>query len=318
METRKLILALLIIAIFPTLYGQTESQRKYLVADYEGIKAFIQSSQSTASLSTHFHSDDTYYDLYLDSPDFLLLKNRMSLRFRKRVPGNKKKKPTYAFQLKSEMDSLNSVRMEVEETELDFYMLKSGDQWIAMSVLLDSVFKYIEESPDEPINPKTSAAFALIQDWVEFKAGGAIAPFQKLLFLGFSLEEVQSLRPTASGKTQRMRSHIYSNAEQTALLDLAQNRIKENKLPKFFKKKGEYNWLLESSLDRAVFIPLYTSKVPVARISEYEVENKYYQAETGEKISSIYAGELSGIYQLSTKLDSKYRQAIQAFGEHPK
>lgn len=318
METRKLILALVLLSIFPLAFAQTENQQKFRVDDYEGLELFIRNSQSTASLSTHFHSDDTYYDLYLDSPDFFLLKNGMSLRFRKRVPGNTKKAPTYAFQLKSEMDSLTSIRMEVEETELDFYMLKSGEKWIALSELLDSIFFYIEQTPEQPLTPKTTAAFDLLHRWIKFKAGGAIAPFQKLLFLGFSLEEIQSLRPVTSGKTRRMRSHIYSTSNQSEMLDIAQNRIKANKLPKFFKKKAENTWLLESSLDRAIFYPMYPGKIRQAQIFEYELENKYYLEEEGERLRRIYAAELSNRFSLTAKLDSKYRQAIDAFGKLPK
>ncbi|MDW3649849.1 MAG: hypothetical protein R8P61_22445 [Bacteroidia bacterium] len=318
METRTLIFTILFLSIFSLAFSQTENQRKYLPGDYVGISGFIQSSQATESFSTHFHSDDMYYDLYLDSPDYFLLKNRMSLRFRKRVPGDKKKAPSYAFQLKSEMDSLNSVRMEVEETELDFYMLKSEGKWIAMSVLLDSIFYYIDQNPEQPINARTSAAFELITNWIAFKAGGAIAPFQKLLFLGFSLEEIQCLQPVTSGKTRRMRSHVYSTATQTNMLEVQKNRIKANKLPKFFKKKPDHNWLLESSLDMAVFFPLYPSKIKEARLSEYEVENKYHLPEVGEKLMAVYAKELSDRFSLVAKLDSKYRQVILAFGQLPK
>ena len=299
-------------------FSQTENQRKYLVKDYEGIKAFIQSSQATENLSTHFHSDATYYDLYLDTPDFLLLKNRMSLRLRKRITAKKKRGITYTFQLKTEMDSLNGVRMEVEETELDFYLLKAGEEWISMSVLLDSIFYQIDQHPEAPLNPQTQEAFELITSWIQFKAGGAIAPFQKLLFLGFSIEEIQSLRPMSSGRTRRLRSHIYSSAEQSERLGIKQNRVKRNKLSKFFKERPENNWLLESSLDQSTFVPLFATDIKKANITEYEVENKYYLDEVGKEIMDTYEKDLSARFGIFPKLDSKYRQLIHLFKVAPK
>ncbi|MEM6800625.1 MAG: CYTH domain-containing protein [Bacteroidota bacterium] len=318
MGIRKSGILVLFTIAFTAAFSQTENQRKYLVEDYKGVKAFIQSSQSTENLSTYFHSDATYYDLYLDTPDFLLLKNRMSLRLRKRIISKKKRGITYAFQLKTEMDSLNGLRMEIEETELDFYLLKSGDEWIPMSVLLDSIFYQIDQHPEAPLNPQTKEAFELITFWIQFKAGGAIAPFQKLLYLGFSLEEIQRLRPMSSGRTRRLRSHIYSSVEQTERLGIRQNRVKRNKISKFFKEKPENNWLQESSLDQSTFVPLFSTEIKEVSITEYEVENKYYLEELGKELMDIYEKELSTRFNMSPKLDSKYRQLIQLFEVMPK
>ena len=111
-------------------FAQTEEQRKYVFDHLDEIENFIRSSDSTEKLSTFHHSKYEQYDIYLDSPDFLLLKNKMSLRFRKQISETRKRPVTYTFQLKSEMEHLNSARMEVEETELDFYLVKSPDGWI--------------------------------------------------------------------------------------------------------------------------------------------------------------------------------------------
>lgn len=291
-------------------YSQTENQRKYAINDAEEIQDFILSSGKTQKLSTHFHSKDSYYDLYIDTPDFLLKKERLSLRFRKRISG---KKITYGFQLKSEMDSLNSVRMEVEETELDFYQVKSKGTWISLTEVLDTVFKHVEKRPNQKPSENVAHAFELIDNWIQFKAGGAIAPFQKLLYLKVSLQEIQSLAPVTVGKTVRKRSHIYATSAQSEMLELKKNRVKADKIPTFFKKNKDHNWLLESSLDQAIFYPLYPSKYTQAQILEYEVENKYYLEDVGVNVLNVYEQQLRNKFGAESKLDSKYQQALQQF-----
>ena len=296
-------------------FSQTEEQRKYVFENNHEIENFILSSGTTEALSTHFHSEYTYYDIYLDTPDFLLLRTKLSLRFRKRITDDKKRPITYGFQLKSEMDSLNSVRMEIEETELDFYMVKSDTGWVPLPTLLDSLFEHYDKHPDQPESENIVKTIQLIESWIQFKAEGAIAPFQRLRHLGFVIREIQSLRPVTCGKTIRRRSHIYASAEQSEQLNLERNRKKTGDLPKFFKKNPGHNWLLESSLDLAVFYPLYTSKEHVARISEYEVENKFFQPEIGRQVLEIYEAELIAKFRAIPKMDSKYKQAMDLFGE---
>lgn len=310
------ILFIWFLATFSFAFAQTEEQRKYAVDNQAEIEQFILNSGSTEQLLTHFHAKDTYYDMYLDTPEFLLRKQGFSLRFRKRVTKAKKRPITYAFQLKSEMDSLNSLRMEVDETELDFYQVKSGSDWIPLPDLMDRLFAHFEHHPEQPLDESETQAIHLINSWIQFKAAGAIAPFQKLTFLGIETETIQLLQPVTCGITTRMRSHIYASRDQSRQLGLELNKVKRDKFPKFFAADttgADNNWLLESSLDVANFYPLFPTEHPIAKIYEYEVENKYHQPEVGRKVLEIYEKELLKRFQAVPKLDSKYRQSLQQF-----
>ena len=76
------------------------------------------------------------------------------------------------------MDSLNSVRMEVEETELDFYLVKSGEEWISMTVLLDTIFHRFETYPEHPMNEEVEEAIRLINTWIHFKRKEPLPPYR--------------------------------------------------------------------------------------------------------------------------------------------
>src|SRR5690606_37614925 len=99
---------------------------------------FIQKSGEIDGFSTNNHSDLSYFDLYFDTPDFDLAEKGYSLRMRKREDGEGGF--AYVFQLKSEMETADGVRMEVEETELDFYLLFHNSIKANLATFLDSIF----------------------------------------------------------------------------------------------------------------------------------------------------------------------------------
>ena len=173
---------------------QTEEQRKYAVENFQEFKSFILAPESNEPLLTHFHSKDVYLDLYLDTPEQLLLKNNFSLRFRKRILDATNTNNSYSFQLKNEMDSIHSIRMEVEEKELYFYFAKSDTGWIPLTDLLDTIF-YNYENYGANSSNSLHRAITILKSWITFKVNGAIAPFQKLLFLDFKTDEIKTLRP---------------------------------------------------------------------------------------------------------------------------
>lgn len=294
-------------------FCQTEEQRKYSLENFEEFKSFILAPKKDKPLLTHFHSKDVYLDLYLDTPDNLLYKNNLSLRFRKRIFDSTIVDNSYSFQLKSEMDSINSVRMEVDEKELYFYLVKSDTGWVPLTTLLDSIFYHIENGSESPSSKSVQNAFSLIESWIKLKTGGAIAPFQKLLELGFKTNEIKSLRPELLGKSIRYRSHIYTNQNNDLAID--RNKVKRDKLPVYFSENNALNWLLESSLDSSIFYKNIDDKMMKINIREYEVENKYYQSEKGSMILSNYEDYLLTNFSLNLKMDSKYKQAIIIFNK---
>jgi hypothetical protein len=296
----------------------TEEQRKYGVPDPAAFSAFITASGTAGGFSTFHHSEYTYMDIYLDTPDERLFQHGLSLRFRKRFLNDTL--VTYGLQLKSEMAADTAVRMEVEEPELDFYQVKTTDGWQPLTKILDVYFDALAQGPVDFHSPEIAEASVVLQEWIRFKAGGVVTPFQRLLHLqleGLDLKGVQSLRPVIGGVEKRLRSHIYSDPATTtaALKTVSPNILPESLRPKFFLEHPDYNWLLESSLDSAVFYPLFDSKIPSVVIFEYETENKYVVPETGTQLLSQLEAELKGMFGLKPQRSSKYRRSMEEFGE---
>ncbi|MES2556111.1 MAG: hypothetical protein V4604_08170 [Bacteroidota bacterium] len=312
------LVAFLFATFTSTLAQGTEEQRKYGIPDPAIFSAFITASGTAGGFSTFHHSEYTYMDIYLDTPDELLFQHGLSLRFRKRFLNDTL--VTYGLQLKSEMASDTAVRMEVEEPELDFYQVKTPDGWQPLTEVLDVYFDALAQGPVDYQSPEIAKASALLQEWIRFKAGGVVTPFQRLLHLklaGLDLKGVQSLKPVICGVEKRQRSHIYSDpANATAgWKPVPANVLPESLRPKFFTEHPDYNWLLESSLDSAVFYPLFASKTPFVAIFEYETENKYCVPATGTQLLSQLEVELRNRFGLQPQSSSKYRRSIEGFRE---
>ena len=312
-------LAVVLSAFFASAMAQgTEEQRKYAVPDPAAFSAFITASGTAGGFSTFYHSEYTYMDIYLDTPDELLFQHGLSLRFRKRFLNDTL--VTYGLQLKSEMASDTAVRMEVEEPELDFYQVKTTNGWQPLTEVLDVYFDALAQGPVDFRSPKIMEASAILQEWISFKAGGVITPFQRLLHLqlgGLDLKGVQSLRPVICGVEKRLRSHIYDDPLNAKAVQkpVAANVIPESLRPQFFVEHPDYNWLLESSLDSAVFYPLFDSKTPSVTIFEYETENKYVVPATGTQLLSQLEVELKEMFGLERQSSSKYRRSMMGFRE---
>lgn len=118
---------------------------------------------------------DTYEDIYLDTTSFDLYKKGYSLRFRKRTLVNNE--ISYRLQLKSEMTEISSIRMEVDEPELDFYKIKSNNTWIPLTTNLDQLFKHLDEKNNHTPSRETQTAIDLLNEWVRFKSTAPITPF---------------------------------------------------------------------------------------------------------------------------------------------
>jgi hypothetical protein len=307
MATRHIILSVFILFVFMG-FSQTEEQRKYEPKKLQELKSFVINSKRTDSLSTYFHSKDVYSDIYLDSPDFILLRSGFSLRFRKRISTDTPEITSYSFQLKSEMDSSNAIRMEVEESELFFYKVKTNEHWVSLSSVLDSFFYCLENNHDSNVAAK------ILTSWVSFKAGSAIAPFQKLLFLKIcDLNQIRSLRPVTYGKSTRCRSHIYIDNQNVLLPSSLPNRVKADKLPFYFINNTNLIWVLESSLDYSTFYPLIPSQTPMIELVEYEVESKHSDIQFSTSTLNMYERALIHLFEVVPTKNSKYKQAMLSF-----
>ena len=252
-------------------------------------------------------------DIYLDTPDRLLFRNGLSLRFRKRFLSDTV--VTYGLQLKSEMTSDTAMRMEIEESELEFYKVKTSDRWQPLTEVLDVYFDALAKGPADFRSAEISDASALLQEWIRFKADGIVTPFRRLLNLridGLDLAAIRSLKPVICGVEKRSRSHIYYDPATVSpqLKSITANRMEASLLPEFFRQHPDFNWLLESSLDSAVFYPLFESKKSSVTIFEYETENKYCVPATGTQLLSQFESELRKTFDLQSRSASKYRTSM--------
>lgn len=294
----------------------TEEQRKYVIKDEKALLNFINSSGQLEGLSLYNHSQFTYFDLYLDTPDFDLYKNKLSLRFRKRIFCDSL--VTYGLQLKSEMETASSVRMEIEEAQLDFYRVKTDQGWIELSKILDIIFSQIQNNKIDISSKEMHNALSSIQKWIQLNAESTISPFQKIAFLklnGLEREKIATIRPVLFGSEKRIRSHIYIDPAKTIieLRNTPMNSIALSAVPDFFKKNNTFNWILETSVDSAVFYSLFKTIKTQVEIFEFEVENKYFLPEKGTEIMNLFEKNLKSNFQMENLMDSKYRQSIKKF-----
>jgi hypothetical protein len=270
-------------------------------------------------LSTSYNAQYIYYDIYLDTPDFTLFKNQYSLRFRKRNFGAAG--VTYSLQLKSEMDTGSSVRMEVDEPDLNLYKIKTAKGWITLTSALDVFFHQIETKSVDPQSAEIRNASANIQTWIAFKVGGTVAPFQKLLHLnlpGLDSVKMKTLSPVLFGSETRKRSDVYIDTANTtaALKKTEMNHVVYSDKSSFLQHHPGYNWIMETSLDSAIFYPLVSTSVKRAVVYEFEVENKYFIPETGSKIMDLFEAGLKKYFLCINEKDSKYCRSLKKFQGH--
>ena len=300
--------------LFPTLqsFGQdVETQKKFAFPQSACIQDFVTNTENLSEFRSYYHSLNLYYDLYIDNENKDLYKMGYSLRFRKRIMNDSIE--SYTFQLKDEMGLEKEIRMEVEETELDFYRLKDEGKWIPLPVVLDTIFNLYSDLSSKSDSNLFSHNLKLIEKWIKIKANGSIAPFQRLRYidsLTFDQNKVESFKPILIGSSFRKRGHIYVDSVYTAKEKLPFNRKDKTKTPVFFKLNTNYNWLFESSIDNATFIYLKNNKS--VEIKEYEVENKFIDAQVGRDLLKKYEKIMVNRLGLHIKYDSKYKQSMQA------
>jgi hypothetical protein len=208
------------------------------------------------------------------------------------------------------------IRIEVEETELDFYRVLEENKWVPISEILDRIFSKFDETNSLQDTVFYEYNFKLLENWITQKAGAPIVPFQKLKSLNpslFSTKMISSFKAVLIGKSERIRGHVYSDVKtnQNLLKNLPKNKLSLNEVPTFFIKNPAFNYLLESSIDNSHFC-----YVPIPNlgfiITEYEVENKYFDKLKGNEIMNLYENGLTSTLNLKIELASKYKQSIQS------
>jgi len=314
MAIKRLVHIILVLCSFNA-FAQTEIQHKYDVKKASEFSKFLRNSENIDKFKTQFHSELTYYDLYFDTPDFLLFNNNLSLRMRKKEDGEGGF--AYVFQLKSEMTFAQKARMEVEERELDFYQLKLNDETTNLAALLDGMFTAFENNNQKENYLAYEKFTSTISSWIVLKTQAPITPFQKLHFLNpdvFSFHAISTIKPQMIGKSIRKRSHIYLSATDAkkANASSTQNDLEKDR-PQFFIDNPDKVWILESSLDSAIFYPLFETDHSQSEIIEYEVENKISNTDIGAKLIEEYEDQLNSKFGLKSTIDSKYARSKNHF-----
>jgi len=310
MGIRKIFLVLLLLPLFQSFGQGVETQRKFAFPQSVTIQDFVTNTENLSEFKSHYHSLNLYYDLYLDNENKDLYNMGYSLRFRKRIINDSI--VSYTFQLKDEISFEKDIRMEVEEKELDFYRVKDEGEWIRLPDVLDKIFNLYSTLSSKPDSNLFFHQLKLIEKWIKIKANGSIAPFQRLRYidsLTFDQNKIKSLKPILIGTSFRKRGHIYVDSVYTTAEKLPFNRKNRNKTPDFFKLNTNYNWLFESSIDNSTFIYLKNNKS--VKIKEYEVENKFINAQKGLDLLKKYEEIMVKRLGLHIKYDSKYHQSIQ-------
>lgn len=288
-----------------------ENQKKYIINSADKLAtSFAKKGGELGIFKAYKHSEYTYIDLYLDTKDFKLYKNKLSLRFRKRDFGNGTY--SYGMQLKSEMTKESSARMEIEEKDLKIYKIFIDGKFYPLTQTLDVLFSVAQTNGVYNIDT-VNTALKNLDKWIQFKATAAIAPFIKLR-RDYDHIDIKQLKVAIIGQSKRMRSHIYSiknDLEAPALKMIALNQVSKNKSPLFFKNKPRYNWLIETSFDQATFYPMFESVHKSNSITEYEVENKYFNETTGSIIMDMFQKELFKSFDVKSGMDSKFKVSIK-------
>ena len=287
-----------------------EEQRKYWLKNAELFEVSLEKKPTIGGISLLHHGDDLYYDLYLDSPDYLLKRNGYSLRFRKRI--SNENGTSYSFQLKNEMVDVNGVRMEVEESDLSFYKFLQDTSIVHLTDLLDPLFDFVDTKIPTIQFQKCLEG---LQKWLIFKSNAPLLPFQQLKSLNASLYSdatICSFTPVLVGKSKRSRFHGVIDPEQNDSLYKAtiRNKIAFKELPIKLQENNTLNWIFEASLDKSQFVPL-DQNFRTIELLEFEVENKFFISERGAKLIDNFQKEAEIKYNLTPITKSKYAQAIE-------
>lgn len=298
--------------------AQTEEQRKYVFPSLnQRTLQTVNGGAVLNGLTIKKHSVYEYYDLYLDTQDFDLLKMNLSLRIRKRDYGNGTIE--YGMQLKSEMLKAGDIRMEIDETELDYMQVYYRGHVIKLQNVLAAIYENFQaklasgDGVDLSQDQDMQENLNILKTWLAFKANSAVAPLQKLRQLKLSLEKRRTLRPVIIGRSVRTRSHVYIDRKNTTddLVHFAASTRSELETPAGVKGEDKI-WTMEASFDRAQFYRLDLAGSHL--INEFEVENKYLPHENSRELLTRFEDGLISELSAEVNLESKYLQTMKALG----
>lgn len=284
----------------------TEEQRKYkLSGDFELLQKTLKMGNFDPVQLKH-HSEDLYYDIYLDSPDFLLKELGYSLRFRRKHTNDSL--ITYSFQLKSEMQKEGEIRLEIEEKELEIYQVMIDSVWVGLKTVLDPIFDFTIASVGTVVPEKE---ITILQEWIRFKSNAPLLPFQALKALEpktCTPAKVSEFTPVLVGISNRNRFHgVYMTKTSHPAIEM--NKIATSTKPEMIRNDPSLNWILEASLDQSKFRSIIHPE-RYAEFLEFEVENKYYDPEKGRKLLDVFETEATNKIGLTPSKESKYLQAL--------
>lgn len=307
-----LLLAFLLFSICSGVSQGLEQQRKYWIPTNISNTKVVHEINGLNGFSSYHHSDLTYFDLYMDTPELKLFELGYSLRFRKRLYNDSIS--TYSLQLKSEITSATDIRMEIDEPQLYFYRVKTDEEWVSIESVLDTLFSQYHSFKPPYKDSVIHNQLILIKKWVALKIEGAIAPFQELKHLNaeaFKAIQLSGLAPILCGRSIRSRGHIYIDeaTKDSFLLNIPVNKIKLDKKPNFFIQNPKKNWILEFSVDSSEFYPIRYQSDAV-RFREFEIENKYMNTLKGTALLERFEIGLLKTLSFELKSDSKYRQCM--------
>ena len=296
------------------LSGQTESERKFVFSNYDSIAQLIEKNGELGTFGFHQHATYFYFDIYFDTPDKLLQKQQVSMRMRIQYRPGSKDSLNYTFQLKTEMTHPGAPRLEMEESDLDIYRLTFQEKEIRLHQLLEA-FK--EESQKSAVELNFSAHLTAFTAWFKLKAGAPIAPFQGLRFLFpkiFTEQVIASLKPVCFGEIRRTRAHVYLKNPDNRLAGVKNKERSLNDLPAFCLANRELIWLMELSLDRAIFYSIQNPEKSCS-ISELEVESKFDESTLKQgNILTHFAETLLQNFKAEDEIRSKFKQVVDCLG----
>lgn len=274
-----------------------EQQIKLKVKNQSSFESFLINNSKIESYQMVTHSNVTYYDLYFDDRGHVLAKNGYSLRFRQRI---NELDTSYVFQLKSEMEGFDGVRLEVDQADLHIYTVQNRNGSINLEQLLTQIFS------SDSLNHED---VDLLTTWMEKKYGAPIGPFQYLRHLEKRLNNFNlgQLIPVLVGRSERLRSHVVLNGDGTTFY----NRQAKKDLPNYFKENANALWIVETSFDESCFIGYNMNLNPIGTycLVDFEVERKYEQLHEFDYLKD-FVSRLMKRYDLEIESKSKYLQSL--------
>jgi len=117
------------------------------------------------------------------------------------------------------------------------------------------------------------------------------------------------------GSETRKRSDVYIDPSHTtvALGKLEMNKLANSEKSTYLQLHPTYNWILETSLDSAIFYPLIATAQTKSVVYEFEVENKYFIPETGSQVMDQFEASLKKYFLCANERDSKYCRSLKKF-----